>query len=121
MDGEPLSAERFVEVYGRSSRTWTWWTTNQPVRLSFFEVLVAMAFAAFADAPVDVAVIEVGMGGTWDNTNVADGAVAVVTPISIDHAAVPRRHGRGDRRRQGGHHQARCRGRARPAAGRGRR
>jgi len=45
-----------------------------------------MAFAVFADAPVDVAVIEVGMGGTWDNTNVADGTVAVVTPISIDHA-----------------------------------
>ena len=45
-----------------------------------------MAFAVFADAPVDVAVIEVGMGGTWDNTNVADGAVAVVTPISIDHS-----------------------------------
>jgi dihydrofolate synthase/folylpolyglutamate synthase len=40
----------------------------------------------FADAPVDVCVLEVGMGGTWDNTNVADGAVAVVTPISIDHA-----------------------------------
>ena len=44
-----------------------------------------MAFAVFADAPVDVAVIEVGMGGTWDATNVADGAVAVVTPIAIDH------------------------------------
>ncbi len=44
-----------------------------------------MAFAVFADAPVDVAVIEVGIGGTWDSTNVADGAVAVVTPISIDH------------------------------------
>ena len=45
-----------------------------------------MAFSVFADAPVDVCVLEVGMGGTWDNTNVADGAVAVVTPISIDHA-----------------------------------
>ena len=44
-----------------------------------------MAFAAFADAPVDVAVIEVGLGGTWDATNIADGAVAVVTPIAIDH------------------------------------
>ena len=44
-----------------------------------------MAFAVFADAPVDVAVIEVGVGGTWDCTNVADGAVAVVTPVSIDH------------------------------------
>jgi len=54
--------------------------------LSFFEVLVAMAFAAFADAPVDAAVIEVGMGGSWDATNVADGAVAVITPVSIDHS-----------------------------------
>ena len=44
-----------------------------------------MAFAVFADAPVDVAVVEVGMGGTWDATNVADGSVAVVTPISMDH------------------------------------
>jgi folylpolyglutamate synthase/dihydropteroate synthase len=48
-------------------------------------VLTAMAFAVFADAPVDVAVIEVGVGGTWDCTNVADGTVAVVTPISLDH------------------------------------
>jgi dihydrofolate synthase/folylpolyglutamate synthase len=45
-----------------------------------------MAFSVFSDAPVDVCVLEVGMGGTWDNTNVADGAVAVVTPISIDHS-----------------------------------
>jgi dihydrofolate synthase/folylpolyglutamate synthase len=46
-----------------------------------------MAFAAFADAPVDVAVIEVGLGGTWDATNIADGAVAVITPVAIDHTA----------------------------------
>src|SRR5262249_15222795 len=59
---------------------------SHDVPLSFFEVLTGMAFAVFADAPVDVCVLEVGMGGTWDNTNVADGAVAVVTPISIDHA-----------------------------------
>ena len=92
---------------------------QQPVRLSFFEVLTAMAFAAFADAPVDVAVIEVGLGGTWDATNVADGAVAVVTPVALDHTALPGRHDRGDRRREGGHHQAR-RGRGPgPAAARG--
>ena len=54
-------------------------------RLTFFEVLTVMAFAAFADAPVDVAVIEVGMGGCWDSTNVADGEVAVITPIALDH------------------------------------
>jgi folylpolyglutamate synthase/dihydrofolate synthase len=86
IDGEPLSAERFVEVYREIEPYLKLVDTEQPVRLSFFEVLVGMAFAAFADAPVDVAVIEVGMGGTWDNTNVADGVVAVVTPISIDHA-----------------------------------
>ena len=53
--------------------------------MSKFEMLTAMAFAAFADAPVDVAVIEVGLGGTWDATNVADAQVAVITPIGIDH------------------------------------
>jgi len=89
IDGEPLPAERFVQVYdevapyldlvdGRLAGT------GAP-RLTYFEVLVAMAYAAFADAPVDVAVVEVGMGGTWDATNVADGEVAVVTPIAIDH------------------------------------
>jgi dihydrofolate synthase/folylpolyglutamate synthase len=55
------------------------------VPLSKFEVLTGMAFAAFADAPVDAAVIETGIGGTWDSTTVADAAVAVVTPIGIDH------------------------------------
>ena len=53
--------------------------------MSKFEVLTAMAFAAFADAPVDVAVIEVGLGGRWDATNVINAPVAVITPISIDH------------------------------------
>jgi dihydrofolate synthase/folylpolyglutamate synthase len=86
IDGVPLSAERFVEIYREIEPYIKLVDDHQPVPLSFFEVLVAMAFAAFADAPVDVAVIEVGMGGTWDNTNVADGVVAVITPISIDHA-----------------------------------
>ena len=54
-------------------------------RLTFFEALTVLAFACFADAPVDVAVIEVGMGGEWDSTNVADGQVAVFTPIALDH------------------------------------
>ncbi|KAB1656900.1 bifunctional folylpolyglutamate synthase/dihydrofolate synthase [Pseudoclavibacter chungangensis] len=56
-------------------------------RLTFFEALTVLAFACFADAPVDVAVLEVGMGGEWDSTNVADGSVAVFTPIALDHAA----------------------------------
>nr|WP_242682611.1 folylpolyglutamate synthase/dihydrofolate synthase family protein [Herbiconiux sp. SYSU D00978] len=54
-------------------------------RLTFFEALTVLAFASFADAPVDVAVLEVGMGGEWDSTNVADGQVAVFTPIALDH------------------------------------
>ena len=54
--------------------------------LTFFELLTVLAFVAFADAPVDVAVIEVGMGGSWDSTNTADGDVAVLTPVGMDHA-----------------------------------
>jgi len=53
--------------------------------LTFFEALTVLAFASFADAPVDVAVVEVGMGGEWDSTNVGDGQVAVFTPIALDH------------------------------------
>jgi dihydrofolate synthase / folylpolyglutamate synthase len=85
VDGEPLSAERFVSAYEELLPYLGLVDESQPVPLSFFEVLTAMAFAVFADAPVDVAVIEVGVGGTWDCTNVADGAVAVITPISVDH------------------------------------
>ncbi|GAA2013836.1 bifunctional folylpolyglutamate synthase/dihydrofolate synthase [Microbacterium ulmi] len=54
--------------------------------LTFFELLTVLAFVAFADAPVDVAIVEVGMGGSWDSTNTADGDVAVFAPIDIDHA-----------------------------------
>jgi dihydrofolate synthase / folylpolyglutamate synthase len=86
VDGVPISADRFVAAYQEILPYLRLVDDSQPVALSFFEVLVGMAFAVFADAPVDVAVVEVGMGGTWDNTNVADGAVAVVTPISIDHS-----------------------------------
>ena len=54
-------------------------------RMSFFEVFVVMAYQAFAAAPVDVAVIEVGMGGRWDATNVIDADVAVLMPVGLDH------------------------------------
>ncbi|QZY52066.1 bifunctional folylpolyglutamate synthase/dihydrofolate synthase [Leucobacter tenebrionis] len=56
--------------------------------ITFFEALAVLAFAAFADAPVEVAVIEVGMGGEWDATNIADARVAVFTPIDLDHTAI---------------------------------
>ncbi len=56
--------------------------------VTFFEALTVLAFALFADAPVDVAVIEVGMGGEWDSTNAADAQVAVFCPIDLDHTAI---------------------------------
>ncbi|MFG2191628.1 bifunctional folylpolyglutamate synthase/dihydrofolate synthase [Streptomyces sp. NPDC048639] len=85
LDGAPVSAERFIETYRDVQPYVEMVDSAQEYRLSFFEVLTGMAYAAFADAPVDVAVVEVGMGGTWDATNVIDAQVAVVTPISLDH------------------------------------
>ncbi|MEU9984634.1 folylpolyglutamate synthase/dihydrofolate synthase family protein [Streptomyces sp. NPDC050856] len=85
LDGAPISAERFIETYRDIKPYVDMVDGSQDYRLSFFEVLTGMAYAAFADAPVDVAVVEVGMGGTWDATNVLDGSVAVVTPIDLDH------------------------------------
>ncbi|MCW2930357.1 MAG: FolC bifunctional protein [Actinomycetia bacterium] len=85
VDGAPLDAERFVELYEELLPYLQLTDDRQPAPLSFFEVLVGMAFAAFADAPVDVAVIEVGLGGRWDSTNVADGSVAVIGPVGLDH------------------------------------
>ncbi|MFE3828779.1 bifunctional folylpolyglutamate synthase/dihydrofolate synthase [Streptomyces sp. NPDC059092] len=85
LDGAPISAERFIETYEDIKAYVEMIDGTQEHRLSFFEVLTAMAYAAFADAPVDVGVVEVGMGGTWDATNVIDASVAVVTPIDLDH------------------------------------
>jgi dihydrofolate synthase / folylpolyglutamate synthase len=85
IDGEPISAESFTELYEEVQPYVQLTDDKQPSRLSFFEVLVGMAFAAFADAPVDVAIVEVGVGGRWDATNVADGAVAVIGPVALDH------------------------------------
>jgi dihydrofolate synthase/folylpolyglutamate synthase len=86
VDGEPLSEEAFLHAYNEIAPYLHLVDRDSDHPLSFFETVVGMAFSAFADAPVDVAVVEVGMGGTWDATNVADGKVAVITPISVDHA-----------------------------------
>lgn len=89
INGEPLSAEQFVFA----------WEDIEPYvamvdeaakrsggpRLSYFELLTVIAMAAFADAPVDMAVFETGMGGRWDATNVLDSGVSVITPIAVDH------------------------------------
>ena len=86
LDGEPLTDEQFVTAFNDVAPYIDLVDAQQPHPLSFFETVVAMAYAAFADAPVDVAVVEVGLGGTWDATNVADAAVAVVLPVAVDHA-----------------------------------
>src|SRR3954449_6555374 len=88
IDGEPLTDQEFVRAFNDVAPYTHLVDAAQPHPLSFFETIVAMAYAAFADAPVEVAVVEVGMGGEWDATNVADGAVAVVTPIGLDHTDV---------------------------------
>jgi dihydrofolate synthase/folylpolyglutamate synthase len=85
VDGEPLAAEAFVAAYDEVAPYLELVDARYEQRLTFFEVLVAMAYAAFADAPVDVAAVEVGMGGSWDATNVVDAQVAVVMPIALDH------------------------------------
>jgi dihydrofolate synthase/folylpolyglutamate synthase len=89
VDGEMLEPERFIEVY-EELVPYLDLVDDQSAaaggpKLSFFEVLVAMAYAAFADTPVEVGVVEVGMGGSWDATNVVTGKVAVITPIGLDH------------------------------------
>ena len=87
LDGQPLTEEQFVRAYLDVAAYFEVVDRSGPHPLSFFEALTGMAYAAFADAPVDVAAVEVGMGGTWDATNVVDGQVAVVTPVAMDHAA----------------------------------
>jgi dihydrofolate synthase/folylpolyglutamate synthase len=89
IDGEPITPAQYVDTY-REIEPFVHMVDQQSQAdggpaMSKFEVLTAMAFAAFADAPVDVAVVEVGMGGSWDATNVLNAPVAVITPISVDH------------------------------------
>ncbi|WP_433288672.1 bifunctional folylpolyglutamate synthase/dihydrofolate synthase [Pseudonocardia sp. CA-142604] len=84
IDNRPISPERYVTLY-RDVLPFVEMVDAKLGTLSKFEVLTGMAFAAFADAPVEAAILEVGLGGVWDATNVADGNVAVVTPIGLDH------------------------------------
>jgi dihydrofolate synthase/folylpolyglutamate synthase len=88
IDGVPLDAAGFAATYDDIAPYLDLVDGRHPERVTFFEVLTAMAFAAFADAPVEVAVVEVGLGGRWDATNVLDAPVAVVTPIGLDHVGI---------------------------------
>lgn len=92
IDGEPIDGAVLAEA---------WEELRLPLRavdaeldasgqgpITFFEALAVLAFTAFADAPVEAAVVEVGMGGEWDATNIVDARIAVFTPIGLDHTAI---------------------------------
>jgi dihydrofolate synthase / folylpolyglutamate synthase len=90
IDGRPISPAQYVATY-REIEPFVQLVDQQSEAtggpaMSKFEVVTGMAFAAFADAPVDVAVVEVGLGGRWDATNIVNAPVAVITPIGVDHA-----------------------------------
>lgn len=86
IDGGPISPAAYVEAYRDVAPYVSIVDSRSDVPMSKFEVLTGMAFAAFADAPVEAAVLEVGMGGSWDATNVADARIAVICPVAMDHA-----------------------------------
>ncbi|MHC8496479.1 MAG: bifunctional folylpolyglutamate synthase/dihydrofolate synthase [Actinomycetes bacterium] len=85
IDGKPLDRDAFTQVWKDIAPYVAMTDEQNGTPLSFFEVLTAMAYASFADAPVDVAVVEVGMGGRWDATSVAPAQVAVVLTVDLDH------------------------------------
>jgi len=85
--GENISEDRFVDTYNDLVLYLDLIDSRHKDPLSYFEVLTAMAYVAFADAPVDAAIVECGLGGEWDATNVVNAPVSVITPIGIDHVA----------------------------------
>lgn len=89
IDGSPIPVRTYVDTY-REIEPYILMIDRQSEAaagpaMSKFEVTTAMAYAAFAEAPVDVAIVETGLGGTWDATNVIDAQVSVITPIGLDH------------------------------------
>jgi dihydrofolate synthase / folylpolyglutamate synthase len=85
IESEPISEEKFADVYAEVAPLAQLLDDRAGETLTFFDMTTALAFAAFADAPVDVAVIEVGLGGVDDSTNVIQAGVTVITPIGLDH------------------------------------
>ena len=84
INAEPIDDEEFITLFQRLADV----ESVSGIALTRFELLTAAAFLHFSDEGVDVAVIEVGMGGTWDSTNVIDGVVSVLTNVDLDHTAV---------------------------------
>jgi dihydrofolate synthase/folylpolyglutamate synthase len=85
LDGQPIDEERFVAVYQEVAPLAELVDSKVGEPLTYFDMTTTLAFATFADAPVDVAVVEVGLGGADDSTNVLHAGTCVITPIGLDH------------------------------------
>ncbi len=85
LKGEPITPEGMIATYNDIALYLDLIDSRQPHPISFFEAMTALAFVAFAEFPVDIAVIETGMGGAWDATNIVASQVSVITPIGLDH------------------------------------
>jgi dihydrofolate synthase/folylpolyglutamate synthase len=85
INGQPINAAELIFSYNDISPYLDLMDSKFENPISFFEAITALAFAAFAEHPIDVGVIEVGMGGEWDATNVVQAGVSVITPIGFDH------------------------------------
>ena len=85
IDGQPIHPRDYVRIWHEIKPFVEMVDAPSDVPMSKFEVLVGLSYAAFADAPVDVAVVEVGLGGRWDATNVVNADVSVITPVGLDH------------------------------------
>ena len=85
INGQPIDAKELIFSFNDVSPYFDLMDSKFDNPISFFEAITALAFAAFAEHPIDVGVIEVGMGGQWDATNVVDADVSVITPIGLDH------------------------------------
>jgi len=85
INGQPINAAELIFSYNDISPYLDLMDSKFENPISFFEAITALAFAAFAEHPIDVGVIEVGMGGEWDATNVVQAGVSVITPIGLDH------------------------------------
>jgi len=87
INGQPIDAKELIFSFNDISPYLDLMDSKFDNPISFFEAITALAFAAFAEHPIDVGVIEVGMGGQWDATNVVNADVSVITPIGLDHMA----------------------------------
>ncbi len=85
INGQPIDPKAMIFSYNDIAAYLDFMDSKFDTPISFFEAMTALAFAAFAEHPIDVGVIEVGMGGEWDATNVVDADVSVIMPIDLDH------------------------------------